>query len=979
MPTPEIRAKLQAIYLQALHTAAKDIYAAKTKMNPEYFPMDPQGRVIIDVQLSADNWNNIYKDYLALREINQDEQLQEFDDVDAFKREFHALLGHPIQEITSVSFDLQTSSQLKSPLDSTLKKKLPQNKSQEILQAYQGLAKGRIISLHQETHFHAHLIGRMLKTAVHAEGRDYNDTEFQQGIEAALSRLNPYIMKLQADALKKAYAKANKRAPFDQEQFATTLNAELDKARNKLLPYIAKTIRVEVIMATGIQFDANITRHLSKHLAEATTASANDFVHIDKGTGFISFIGASEHTSHHQELGESHLADRMMYSHHLLGDDVVPLSHRQQVRVPSLAVKQLHPITQKLLQQEVKQGKNIESKDDSLVNKEITKLDPKNKLSKKERDQICKEYITINKLLVKKYPKALYSDENIKWAFNELIVNDTVEKLRYLQDKYQLGGDVRRSAGSQFPQAFIYNLYTTLNKGNPAGIYDESKNKQSQSAEHILAAAHAYNRANPLKPLCLVQNIAVNGWGHELSIHDKNSELVNEAALMTQMASLHTIYEIIRDKNDRKRVESLFAEYDHFLALDYGPSFYSYLKSEKPEVLTTLNHLQSSMTVPDAAPSSEFQWEEHRAAIVDNVKVAIVSLFKEGAFGHHENGFTYQALSVFAEKASIGGCKSANERAQAVNGRVSILDFVSLDNSARESLLKRYLSDTEAERLINLANELETSIYCKNTADITKNLDALYEALNLEGFQAVISFIDQGGHAKLGTRTSIFSDTNNAETVTTHVKNASKWQCHKGLTDNVLREFCGVEKISYLSELKTAGKAILGIAVGGALIEAGAFGIAVVGFGLAVSAFPPVAIAIGVGAGVAAGVIALVLLGDFLYRLATKNSAQKARFEELQKRNITLIEMSNQKKPEADQDPRYGQEEQANAGNASSVPVGKWRDTKSAYIPDRNGPVISTSYAKTVLNEGRESQKDVLDSTVGARTFRMDSSGGEDL
>ncbi|WP_131795594.1 phage holin family protein [Fluoribacter gormanii] len=950
MPSPEIRAKAQAIYLKELHSVAQKIY----NQNPEYFPIDPQGRVIIDVQLDEGNWKHIYR---TDKDLNSEKEI-DAEDLQLFKEEFKKKLGHPIQSITSVSFDLQTRCNQKSPLDSALAEHLPAG-SEKILAAYQGLAKGRIISLQQETHFHAHLIGRMLKTAVHAEGINDKDAQFQEGIEAALLKLNKRIMELQANALKKAYAKANKKDPFDQEQFAITLNAELDKARKELLPDIAKTIRVEVIKATGIPFDANITRHLSKHLAEATTASTNDFVHIDKGTGFISFIGASEHTSHHQELGGSHLADRMMYSHHLQGDDVFPLSQRQQVRVPSLAVKQLHPITQKLLQQEVKQAKNIESKDDSLVDEEIKKLDPKNKLSQKEREQIRNEYQKVNELLVKKYDNALYSDEKIKWAFNELIVNDTVEKLRYLQDKYQLGGDVRMSAGSQFPQAFIYNLYTTLNKGNPAGIYDESKNKQSQSAEHILAAAHAYNRDNHDKPLCLVQNIAVNGWGHQLSIDDKNSELVNEAALMTQMASLHTIYDVLKD-HDRKSVESLFAEYNDFLTLNYGPSFYSYLKSEKPEVLITLNNLQSSMTVPNVLVSTNLQSEPHRAAIVHNVKVALVSLFKEGAFGHHENGFTYQALSVFAEKSSIGGCKSANERAQAVNGRVSILDFVSLDNTARASLLNSYLSDTEAERLINLAKELETSINRKNTADITKNLDALYEALNLEGFQAVISLIDQGGHAKLGTRTSIFSDTNNAETVTTHVKNASKWQCHKGLTDNVLREFCGVEKISYWNELKTAGKAILAIAVGGALIEAGALGIAVVGFGLAVSAFPPVAIAIGIGAGVAAGVIALVLLGDFLYRLATKNSAQKARFEELQRTNEELIEQgAKERQPSVSDMSQLYKEKGAEQKQVSEPKLNRSQSSPDLGNLDQSESLTrSTSVAdmKSFLNQERKKQ-----------------------
>jgi PleD family two-component response regulator len=54
----------------------------------------------------------------------------------------------------------------------------------------------------------------------------------------------------------------------------------------------------------------------------------------------------------------------------------------------------------------------------------------------------------------------------------------------------------------------------------------------------------------------------------------------------------------------------------------------------------------------------------------------------------------------------------------------------------------------------------------------------------------VVSFIDQGGHAKLAERVKLsswtklipffrsFFNTNNAEDVRVHVGNAAKWQCH---------------------------------------------------------------------------------------------------------------------------------------------------------------------------------------------------------
>ena len=874
MPTPADRAKAQAIYLQALHDAAKKEY----EQDPTKYPIDLQGRVILDVKFDDAAWRAIYN----LNQVNT-------------KEEFKTKLGHPVQETTSVSLDLQATQTetTRQALHSALRNNLTENK-EAILKAYQGLAKGRIISLQQETHFHAHLIGRMLKAAIDkAQGLGETDTKFQEGLENALVILNTRIIKLQAKALEKAFAKANTTGVLDQEKFALTLNEELDKARKILLPSIAKTIREELIKTTEIQFTKEITQHLSKHLAEATSGSANDFVHSDKGTGFISFIGANERTSHHQQLGGDHVADRIMYSHHLKEDGViVPLSHRQQVRVPSIAIKKLHPVTAKLLKQDVKKKSEIQGQTDDLITSRIQALDPKNKLSEEEQQQILKEYQEINTILVTNQGTA-YTDELIKSAFNTLVVDDAAEKIAHLQNKYTLGGDTRVIDADELPAAFVYNLYTTLNKGFAGGI-DESANLQSQSAEHILTSAHQYNRDNSTKPLCLVQNMAVNGWGHELSISDENPPLVNEAALMAQMATLHTIYDCLHSFDQRVVKERLFGAYTKFLTTPQT-SFYDYLKGTHSEVLIQLERMRKQL---DVHPANVPEEKDHRDQFTHHAKTALATLFKEGAFSHRENGFTYQALSVFVEKSSIGGCKSANERAQAVNGRVSILDFISLDKITRNKLLRDYLSKEEAKRLITLSDDLEASIASRNTAEITRPMDALYQSLNLEGFQAVISFIDQGGHAKLGTKSGLIPNTNNAETVKTHVKHASDWQCHKGLTDNVLKEFSGIQKVSYGKELTKTAK-FLGLAtVGGVIGGSGAFGIAAA-IGVS-AAFPPIGIAIGLAVAAATALVALVSLGSFLGKLWNSNrSKTEARFKAIQKDNEEIVKGSNQNREPA--------------------------------------------------------------------------------
>jgi hypothetical protein len=854
MPTPAERAQAQALYLEVLHARAKAVYD-KEKAT---LPIDPQGRVLLDVTLTAEDWEQIYQK-VALPANT--------------KAEFFKQLGHEVTDTTTVSIDLQTGSKdaLTAPLAKGLGQHLPADKKDTILERYQGLSKGRIISLQQETHFHAHLIGRMVRQAVEREGRiarfgDDKDALFKQGLDKALLKLNDRVLELQANALNKAYEKVNKKTPFDENEFAKQLNKGLDEARKKLLPEIAKDVRVELIKATGIQFDHSITQHLSKHLAEETSASTNDFVHLNKASGSISFIGASDKTSHHQEMGGDHTADRMMYSHHLKeSGEVEVLAQRQQVRVPSLAVKRIHKITEKLLDNDEKQSKKkSKSLQDPLLVEDtetrIAKLAAQKELSisPSELTQIKAEYDAMRMKIA--------GGLNREAAFNALMIEDTSKKIAHLQQKYQLG-DVDRGPG--IPQAFVYNLYTSINKEKDFfEQIDEKSNKQRQSAEHILAAAHDYNRTNPDKPLCLVQNIAVNGWGHELSIDADNPAVVNEAALMAQLASLHTVYDALHD--DVKPVaQEIFADYDKFRKdPTAGLSFYSYIQANN---LNTLNKLGATKNKDLPPPKAEDNF-------ATDAKYALASLFQDNALSHHDNGFTYQALSVFVENASIGGCKSANERAQAVNGRVSILDFVSLNKDTREKLLDKYLSETEANRLKQAASDLESAIKTRDLPNITKSMNALYESLNLEGFQAVISFIDQGGHAKLGTRGRI-PNTNNAETVHTDVEKASSWQCHKGLTDNVLKEFCGIQKTSVKADIKKA-LTMVAVAVGGtgiALGIAAAVGVA--------AAFPPVGILIGAAA--VAGLLAFAVTK--LYSHFTKAAATEKRFGKIQEENAELI------------------------------------------------------------------------------------------
>ena len=891
MPTPDERAKAQALYLKEVHTQAEKIY----DRDKERLPIDPQGRVLLQVNLDPDAWKKIYHE------------------LDINPGELANLLGHPVTKATTVSYDIQTGSN--ENLDSVFQKQLGANLTtvlqgkknpgsvntadwskinmtkDKIIIHYKNLAKGRIISLHQETHFHAHLIGRMVKTAVDRAETEatFGDTDklIQKGLDNALVNLNKKVQALEANALVVAYKQVSKKEPFDEEAFQKVLNKELDTARKKILPDIAKEVRVELIKATGIQFDEKITKHLTKKLAEATSASVNDTVHISKGTGAISFIGASSHTSHDQQLGSDYVADRTMYSHHLDEEgEVHPLAHRQQIRVPALAVKVLHQYTKKLLDQDEKNKKIVAGGPPSEVNLDdrINKISKEKFLSEPEIKQIQNEYTLMQRQINQGTKEKPISRDA---AFNAVIVTDTANKIYHLQSKYNLG-DIDRGP---IPKAFVYNLYTSINRTveglstlpHSAEWFDEKNNKQTQSAIHILQASHEYNRKDNNAPLCFVQNVPVNGWGHPIDIAPSNPSIVNEAALMGQLAVLHTVYDVLSE-DDQTKVQTIFKEYKKFLETS-GTSFYDYVAQEQSmETLGLLEAIKQPEPTPlktSDAQSPSIGLENHRSEFVVNAQHALAALFKAKAFTDLDNGFTYQALSVFVENASIGGCKSANERAQAVNGRVAILDFVSLNKETRDVLLDKYLSNTKATELKTTANALENAIKEYNLPNITKNMNTLYGSLNLEGFQALISFVDQGGHAKLSTK-GVLPDTNSAEPVHTNVKNASKWQCHKGLTDNVLAEFSGIQKFSWSKEIKAALRPV-----------AAAIGVTGIGLGIAAAvgitaAFPPAGLILAAAAGVA--LIAYTLFKVLPKYWASLEATTQTRFKAIQENNIQLVE-----------------------------------------------------------------------------------------
>jgi hypothetical protein len=148
----------------------------------------------------------------------------------------------------------------------------------------------------------------------------------------------------------------------------------------------------------------------------------------------------------------------------------------------------------------------------------------------------------------------------------------------------------------------------------------------------------------------------------------------------------------------------------------------------------------------------------------------------------HEYSKLFQALSVFTEEASIGGCKSGNERAQAINGRVALFD--ALQNPDLPQGMQKIA--TELEQLAFGGDGVTIA-----AAKLKEALDTEYNRMGLQGAASIVSLLDQGASAKVEAKEGPlwwWTSRNYAEEQAStmdnlHQSKAGSMQAHKSLTD----------------------------------------------------------------------------------------------------------------------------------------------------------------------------------------------------
>ena len=675
----ERQAQAQVIYMNLLVKIAQK----QAEQNKDRLAFDPQGRVLVEINLDKKQMSAL------MTEINAATNAT----FDVSKSGLEAAIGKNISSITTVSVDINKNEVLKAKFHEQLKialyKRTPKN-ADKIITEINKQSNGSIIALQQEFHFHLALVSRLYQTIA----PDLDKNRMEKAHQATMIEVNGLVMD--------AYAKSLQNAINDNGTLnSAKLNKSLNKARQEILPRAHTLMMQQIIKHTGVMFNKKELQptneeHSLKKLAERTTATDNDILHIDTDLHLATLITGSKTTGHHRTEGKE-FAHRQLISHSLNESGVI-------------------------------------------------------EVNKNSRIQIRTNTPTVNKGL---------KDENA-------YIEDVLLKLETVTEEYHLQDCL--NGNDKKPRTFIYNSYTTNHR-----ISDWGGNLQSQSAIHILKGAHHYNvkqlLTNPDNYVfCFVQNISVNGFGNTLSYNTSN-KLRKESTLMAEMALLHTLYPTV-SAEQKNTIEGVFNKYQGYL-------------ERSPQRESWFSISREGGIVKELIQSLKAEWKQSPELIASddvlhNAQIGLKNLMAHELHFKKKYAKLFQALSVFSEEASIGGCKNGNELTQSINGRIAILD--SLLNTKSLSHEQKNISRL-LKKLASGGSEVKSTI-----EDLKTALDKEYNRTGLQSAASLVSLADQGASAKMESKSDwINSSTNQTEEKSSvmtnlHQSKARSMQAHKDLT-----------------------------------------------------------------------------------------------------------------------------------------------------------------------------------------------------
>ncbi|MBN9229009.1 MULTISPECIES: hypothetical protein [Legionella] len=367
------------------------------------------------------------------------------------------------------------------------------------------------------------------------------------------------------------------------------------------------------------------------------------------------------------------------------------------------------------------------------------------------------------------------------------IKDDLVQKYGFLHDQMR---DMR--GGKDGP--VVEHLFTSFHSAAFEFVGDRN-NKQRASALYMMRAMHEFNAQHSLSALqaqvkalkervpvpheeeaawdkeyarlekaiasaeqhrynfLYVQNIGTNRHTRDLGYRVDRSFLdvtgsveMDDITLSTEMAMLHTLQEnsAFLSPEIRQDVVALnkkiLNNYNHYLDREPREEYFA----ASDEGLGTIAEIREFKDkLKSQLPTELDEKTEDLPTVASN---ALARIIATNQHWDSRYGQLAQALSMYIEQASTGGCKSGNERNQDVMLRYSLLK--SIDERVQHGGRAKLKPHEEAiyEQLTQYANG--------NSADPDKLRAAIAVGVskcNLHGGAASISRDDQGGAAKVSS------------------------------------------------------------------------------------------------------------------------------------------------------------------------------------------------------------------------------------
>ncbi len=310
-------------------------------------------------------------------------------------------------------------------------------------------------------------------------------------------------------------------------------------------------------------------------------------------------------------------------------------------------------------------------------------------------------------------------------------VDGIVEIFQQFHVKFDAFYESKEEKASESNQAIVYNLLTSLDP-----YFEEQRDKknfQNESARRILEGSHRYNQRvfkdvqNPANGKYIwVQNLSVNRHSNSLNEFFA-SPLEKEVKLMADIALLYTLQHNLNLLSLSSPYNDVLSQYQQFLNTSPKPQYFH--KSKQGQNASKLiqqfkKHLSMEETI------------SRNSSLVFKANMALLKIYKHNYHYDKNYGSLIQALSIFVEKKSVAGCKSANERHEDVQKRTGFLIGCEGQNNALPTELNEALNRFLKEPKMK-------------PEELDKVLAQVVNDKRMNGDENSISHSDQAGPSKL--------------------------------------------------------------------------------------------------------------------------------------------------------------------------------------------------------------------------------------